>query len=83
MGGGCITLYNTKNAPGGAWGAQWVEYPTLDLGSGHDLLVHEFEPHIGLCAEGTEPAWDSVSPSLCSSLLGHVHVCACARSLSK
>ena len=33
------------------WGtcvAQSVKRPTLDFGSGHDLLVHEFKPHIGL-----------------------------------
>ena len=24
----------------------------------------EFEPHIGLCAGRSEPAWDSLSPSL-------------------
>ena len=28
---------------GGAWVAQSVEHPTLDFGSGHDLMVHEFE----------------------------------------
>ena len=35
-----------------------------DFGSGHDLMVHEFEPFIGLCADSVEPAWDSVSRSL-------------------
>ena len=29
---------------------------TPDFGSGHDLTVHDFEPHIGLCADSTEPA---------------------------
>ena len=33
--------------------------PTLDLGSGHDFTVREFEPCVGLCADGAEPAWDS------------------------
>ena len=28
--------------------AQLVRHPTLDFGSGHDLMVHE--PRIGLCA---------------------------------
>ena len=49
------------------WGtrvAQPVERPTLDLGSGHDLMSREFEPHIRLCTDSAEPAWDSVSPSL-------------------
>ena len=26
--------------------------------------VHEFEPRVGLCADGAEPAWDSLSPPL-------------------
>ena len=37
---------------------------TLDFGSGHDLMVHAIEPHIQLCTDSTEPAWDSLSPSL-------------------
>ena len=50
---------------GNAWLAQLVKHPTHDLGSGHDLTVRGFEPHVGLCADGdgTEPAWDSVFPS--------------------
>ena len=43
---------------------QSFERLTLGFSSGHDLMVHEFEPHTGLCADGTEPSWDSVSPSL-------------------
>ena len=42
----------------------WV---TLDFHSGHDLTVQEFEPHIGICADGAEPAWDALSLSLCPS----------------
>ena len=26
-----------------------------DFGSGHDLAVCEFEPRVGLCADGSEP----------------------------
>ena len=26
-----------------------------NFGSGHDLMVHEFQPHIGLCADSSEP----------------------------
>ena len=48
----------------GAWVAQSVKCPTLDFSSGHNLMVHEFEPHVGFHADGVEPAWDSVSPSL-------------------
>ena len=53
-----------KNLVWGAWLAQSVEGPTLDFSSGHDLMVHEFKPHIRLCADSVEPAWDSLFPSL-------------------
>ena len=51
----------------GAWVAQSFQRPTLDFGSGHDLVVCEFEPCIGLRADSAEPAWDSLSPSVCPS----------------
>ena len=57
----------TKNYPGlyrDAWVAQSVKRPALDFSSGHDLTVRGFESHVGLCPGSTEPAWDSVSPSL-------------------
>ena len=41
--------------------AQLVKCPTLDFSSGHDLVVHEFEPLIGLCTSSVELAWDSFS----------------------
>ena len=41
-----------------------VKHLTLAFGSGHDLTVHETEPHSGLCAVSVEPAWDSLSPSV-------------------
>ena len=44
--------------------AQLVKCPTLDLGSGHDLAVGGFEPHVGLCADSSEPVGDSGSVSL-------------------
>ena len=44
--------------------AQSVKCRTPGVGAGHDLTVREFEPHIGLCADSMEPAWDSLSPSL-------------------
>ena len=34
---------------------------TLDFGSGRDLMVREFKPHVGLRAVSAEPAWDSLS----------------------
>ena len=43
---------------------QSVKCLTLDLGSSHDLMVCEFKPHVGLCADSAEPASDSLSPSL-------------------
>ena len=53
----------------GSWVAQSVRSPTPGFGSGRDLTVCEFKPHIGPCADGMEPAWDSLSPSfsLCPS----------------
>ena len=51
----------------GAWVAQSVKHLTLGFSSGHDLMDCEFEPHIGLCADSREPAWD-FSLSLPSSL---------------
>ena len=59
----------------GAWMAQTVKCPALDLSSGHDRTICEFKPHVRLCTDGVEPAWDSASPSLCPSP-------ACALSLS-
>ena len=32
-------------------------------------MVHEFEPHLELCADSVEPAWDSLSPSLSLRML--------------
>ena len=39
--------------------AQSVKHPTLDFGSGHDLMVHGTEPHIELYADREGPAWNS------------------------
>ena len=65
----------------GAWVAQSVEHLALDFSSGHDLTVCEFEPHIGLCADSAEPAWDSLSlplslplpPLICSVSLSQIN----------
>ena len=54
--------------------AQLVKWRTLALGSGHDLMVPGIEPRFGLCAHSTEPAWDSLSPSLSAPpLFARVH----------
>ena len=52
-----------KGHPGGSV----VEHPTLDLGSGHGLTVHEFEPRVGLCTEPGACLGFSVSLFLCPS----------------
>ena len=44
--------------------AQPVKDSTLDFGLDHDLSVGEFKAHVRLCADGAEPAWDFLSPSL-------------------
>ena len=33
----------------------WLSRLNIDFSSGHDLEVCEFEPHIGLCADSSEP----------------------------
>ena len=43
------------------WVAQSVKCLTLGFGSGRGLTFHEFNPRIGLCANGAEPTWDSLS----------------------
>ena len=51
----------------GAWVAQSVKHLTS---SGHDLMVHQFEPCVGLCADSSEPGpcfGFCVSLSLCPS----------------
>ena len=40
------------------WLSQLADHLTLDFGSGHDLTVCGFEPHLGLCADSVEPSWD-------------------------
>ena len=52
----------------GAWVPQVVKHLALDVGLGHDLVVHGIEPHVGLCADRMEPAWDSLPLSLPLSL---------------
>ena len=52
----------------GTWEDPWVKRLTLDLSSGHDLIVHGIEPHVRLCTDSMEPAWDSLSLSLSLSL---------------
>ena len=54
----------TTEAPG--W-LSWLTILTPGFGSGHDLAVCGFEPHIELFAVSSEPASDLLSPSLSAS----------------
>ena len=45
----------------GSWEAPSVKRPILGFGLGHDLMVRECRPHVRLCDDSVEPAWDSVS----------------------
>ena len=56
-----------KRRGGGAWVAQPVKRPTLGFHSCDDLTVRGFEARVGLCADSSEPTWDSLSLSLCPS----------------
>ena len=48
--------------------AQSVKHPTLDFGSGHDLMVLGI-PCMGLNADSEDPAWDSLSLTLSKQTL--------------
>ena len=62
--------------------AQSVKHPTLDFASSHDLMVHEFEPYVELCAVSSLSAWDSPSLSLSVFLpLPHLHSLSLSVSL--
>ena len=56
-----VIFKNVLGAPG------WLSWLSVQLCSGHDLVVHEFKPHIRLAAVSAEPASDPLSPSLCPS----------------
>ena len=58
--GGWVAVFE-KEERRGSWVAQSVKRQILGFSSGHDLMVHEFKPCSGLCADRAEPAWDSFS----------------------
>ena len=62
--------------------AQSVRHPILDLSSGHDLQVCEFQPCIGLWAYSAELAWDSLSLPL-SLPLPHMHTVSLSLKINK
>ena len=66
-------------APGHLGGSvSWAS----DFGSGHDLVVHEFEPHIRLAAISEKPALDPLSsPLYLSPTCSCQRTCACCLSL--
>lgn len=37
-----------KNISLGTWMAQFLKYSTFHFDSGHNLIIHEIEPHVGL-----------------------------------
>ena len=52
--------------------------------SGHDLVVHEFESRVGLCADSSEPGAWSLLRILCLLLcLSPTHDLSLSLSLSK
>ena len=40
----------------------------ISFSSGHDLIVREIEPHVGLCTDSVEPTWDSLFFSFCPQI---------------
>ena len=45
----------------------WLSWLTVQLWLSHELTVHEFQPHVGLCVDSSEPGACfrfCVSPSL-------------------
>ena len=43
---------------------QSVKHLTLDFSWDPDLMVHEIEPRVRICADSAEPAWDPLPPAL-------------------
>ena len=41
-----IQMSIRKSELGGTWVAQWIKHMALDFSPGHDLTVHELEPHV-------------------------------------
>ena len=66
----------------------WLSRLSVKLLISAQVMISRFvgsiETRIGLCADSTEPAWDSLSLSLSLSslLLPHLHTFACTLSLS-
>ena len=67
-------LETLSMATRGTRAVQSIKHPTPDVGPGRDLMVCGFEPHIGLCADGAERAWDSPSPLSLSAAPPITHI---------
>ena len=52
----------------GSWVSQLVKHQLLVSAQVIVSHFHEFEPHIGLCADSADPAWDSLCLPLSLSL---------------
>ena len=61
-------LEGVTNKNWGNWVARLVKCLTLGFGSGHGLTDCGTKPHVRLCADREEPAWDSLSSSLSAPL---------------
>ena len=64
-----------KKYPWWGGGAEWLSRLSVRLLVSAQVMIsrfHEFEPHIGLCADGAEPACDFLSPSLSASFSLHL-----------
>ena len=57
------TAVKLVSVPGAPGGLSWLSLGFLVL-TQVMISVRELEPHVGLCADGAEPAWDSLSLSL-------------------
>ena len=71
-----FNLHN-KSLPGAPG---WFSRLRSVFRSGHDLMVHEFEPHDGLCADSSEPGVCFGFSASLSLLFPHLH---CLSKLNK
>ena len=81
----CLDICANFKKSWGTWVTQSIKRPTLDFGSGHGLMVHGLQPHVGLCTGSMEPSWGGEGFSLLSGpphLLMHTHTHTHTHTLS-
>ena len=61
MSQGVLNFVQTEKVSGAPG---WLSRLSVYFGSGHDLMVHEIDPLVGLLTVSKKPAWASLSPSL-------------------